>query len=182
MTYVASHIATVPSEGYKWYLIFLLDDKMLGDPVKKEIDEHFVELGRRAGEDTLVVRGYDPNTFLESLYEYDAAWRERVQSPGLLVTDKPPAAAEKPQSVDEARVFLFSLQRIYDEEQTLATFLTELIETLNEPEAIEALEKIEKRQQRKKRWGWLTKYLMLEPNFQGFGVNLNQLIRDITHR
>jgi len=181
MTYVATNIATVPSEGYKWYLIFLVDHKMLGDPVRREIDDYFLELGRRAGEDALVVRGYDPNTFLESLYAHDAAWEERVQSPALLVTDKPPAAAGNPQSVDEARVILFPLREIYDQEQTLAPFLTELIETLNEPEAIEALEKIEKRQQRKKWWGWLP-YLELKPNLWGFGVNFNRVIEDIKRR
>jgi hypothetical protein len=86
---------------------------------------------------------------------------------------------KKPESADDARVFLFSSGKIYDKDQTLAKFLTKLIETLNEPEAVEALEKMEKGQQRKQRWGWLNKYLMLEPNISGFGVRGNQVLEDI---
>jgi hypothetical protein len=47
MGYMASHIATVPTVGFKWYLIFL--EGSLRDPVKREIDEHFHDLGYMAG-------------------------------------------------------------------------------------------------------------------------------------
>jgi hypothetical protein len=178
MGFRASHIATVPSAGFNWYLIFL--EGSLRDPVKREIDDHFDELGRKSGRSTVVIRGYDADSFRESVYALNPEWRARAKFPALLVTDKPPAeATRKPGSVDDARVFLFSLEEIYSKDQTLATFLAKLLETLNEPEAVEALEKMERRQQRKQRWGWLNNYLMLEPNFQGFGVRGNQVLKDI---
>jgi hypothetical protein len=127
-----------------------------------------------------VIRGYDPMMFRESVYELNPEWEERAKFPALLVTDKSPAKATyEPESVDQARVFLFSLEEIYNEDQTLTKFLTKLLETLNEPEAIEALEKVERRQQRRQRWGWPNKYSMLEPNIWGLGIRGNELLADI---
>jgi hypothetical protein len=58
MAYTATHIATVPSSGFAWYLVFV--EASLSDPVHKEIDAHFNKLGNAAGRNTLVVRGHDP--------------------------------------------------------------------------------------------------------------------------
>jgi hypothetical protein len=92
------------------------------------------------------------------------------------VTDEPPAesiafdydAPDRPTS--HTRAFVFSLEQIYQAEQTLAKFLIKLIETLNEPVAIEALEYEQARWLRMERWGWLNRWLMLEPKISGFGV------------
>jgi hypothetical protein len=67
MGYIASHIATVPSTGFKWYLIFL--EGPFADEIKKEIDAHFLTLAREVGRDVLVVRGFDPTAFRESVVE-----------------------------------------------------------------------------------------------------------------
>jgi hypothetical protein len=76
MSYIASHVATIPTRGFEWYLIFL--EGPFTDEIKKEIDAHFVTLGREIGKDALVVRGFDPTAFRESVFEapafYDVKW------------------------------------------------------------------------------------------------------------
>lgn len=61
MGYIASHVATVPSTGFKWYLIFL--EGPFADEIKKEIDAHFLTLAREVGRDVLVVRGFNSDGF-----------------------------------------------------------------------------------------------------------------------
>jgi hypothetical protein len=182
MAYTATHIATVPSSGFAWYLIFV--EASLSDPVHKEIDAHFNKLGSTAGRGTLVVRGHDPASFRESVYALHPDWG-RVRPPALIVTDEPPAESiafdpyDRHRPMRHTRAFVFSLEQIYQEEQTLAKFLIKLIETLNEPEAIEALEYEQARWLRKERWGWLNRWLMLEPNISGFGVRGNEVLKDV---
>ena len=52
------------------YLIFL--EGSFTDEIKKEIDTHFVTLGREVGKDVMVVRGFDPAAFRESVFDADA--------------------------------------------------------------------------------------------------------------
>jgi hypothetical protein len=182
MSFVASHIGTVPSIGFRWYLIFL--EGSFDDPIRREIDEHFRVLGGEVGESTLVVRGHNPTTFRESVYEaaafYDDKWYERARFPALLVVDTPPTQAlSGPDAMDKARVFIFPLQEIYEEQQTLTGFLDNLLSALKNPAAMEALEDMEKVQSRKRYWGWLNRYVKMEPGIYGFGVNLNKVLTDI---
>jgi hypothetical protein len=44
---------------------------------------------------------------------------------------------------------------------------------------MEALEDMEKVQSRKRYWGWLNRYVKMEPGIYGFGVNLNKVLSDI---
>jgi hypothetical protein len=81
--------------------------------------------------------------------------------------------------MDKARVFTFPLQEIYDEQGTLTNFLDDLLAALKNPAAIEALEDMEKVQLRKRHWGWLNRYVKMEPGIYGFGVNLNRVLSDI---
>ena len=52
------------------YLIFL--EGSFTDEIKKEIDTHFLTRGREVGKDVMVVRGFDPAAFRESVFEADA--------------------------------------------------------------------------------------------------------------
>ncbi|MDQ3861900.1 MAG: hypothetical protein M3317_00035, partial [Actinomycetota bacterium] len=63
--------------------------------------------------------------------------------------------------------------------QTLTGFLDNLLSALKNPAAMEALEDMEQAQSRKRYWGWLNRYVKLEPGIYGFGVNLNKVLSDI---
>ena len=185
MSFVASHLGTVPSTGFRWYLIFL--EGSFFDPIRREIDEHFAVLGGEAGESTLVVRGHNPTKFRESVYEapafHDDKWYERAKFPALIALDTPPAQAlSGPDAMDKTRVLIFPLQEIYEEQQTLTSFLEELLAALKNSAALEALEDIEKVQARKRYWGWLNRYVVMEPGIYGFGVNLNKVLSDLAAR
>jgi hypothetical protein len=184
MSYVASHIATVPSTGFRWYLIFL--EGPFADEIKKEIDAHFLTLGREAGKDVLVVRGFDPTAFRESVYEasafQDDKWRERAKFPCLIVTNQVPGQAVSDANVlDTGKVMIFPLADIYSEHRSIAGFLTDLIEALRQVDAIEALETLHGNQLQKG-WSWLSKYFKMEPGFFGFNLKLNEAIKDLLAR
>src|SRR5271169_3607550 len=125
MSYIASHIATVPTRGFQWYLIFL--EGPFADDIKKEIDAHFVTLGREVGKDALVVRGFDPATFRESVFEapafYDVKWNERAKFPSLIVTNRAPGEALSDANVlEKGRVMIFPLADIYSKQKSLSGF------------------------------------------------------------
>jgi hypothetical protein len=181
MSFVASHLASVPSSGFRWYLLFI--ECPFVDVVKKEIDTHFVRLGQEAGRDALVVRGYDGSEFRSSVYEasafYDEKWLQRAKFPSLIVTSVPPAQAlADPANLENGKVIIFNLQQIYDEQKTLAGFLSDLVGALNNSDAVAALESLDKTKLQKG-WGWLTKYLKMEPGFFGFNIRLDKAIKDL---
>ena len=184
MSYVASHIATVPSTGFRWYLIFL--EGPFADEIRKEIDAHFLALGREVGKDVLVVRGFDPTTFRESIYEapafFDNKWRERAKFPALLVINCPPSEAlAKAENLEKAKVMIFPLAEIYQEHKSISGFLADLLEALKRNDALAALEGLDGTKLQKG-WGWLSKYFKMEPGFFGFSLNLNQAMRDLLAR
>jgi hypothetical protein len=181
MTYVASHVGTVPARGFEWYLIFL--EGSFADEIKKEIDAHFVTLGREIGENNLAVRGFDPATFRESVFEADAfnnvKWNERVKFPSLIVTNRAPSDALSDANILESgKVMVFPLAELYREQKSLAGFLSELVEALKKEDAMAALESVDGKKL-EKGWGWLSKYFKMEPGFFGFSLKLNDAIRDL---
>ncbi len=184
MSYVASHVATVPSGAFKWFLIFL--EGPFADEIRKEIDAHFLTLGREAGKDALVVRGFDPTSFRDSVYEapafFDDKWRKRGRFPALLVTNcQPSEALSDARNLDSGKVMIFPLEGIYREKQSIAGFLTELLEALRHPDASTALQELDGTKLQKC-WGWLTKYSKMEPEFFGFSLKLNEAVRDLLAR
>jgi hypothetical protein len=56
---------------------------------------------------------------------------------------------------------------IYESDKSLSGFFTNLFEALRNLDAIDALERLEAKHTRKQRWGWLAKYLKIEPGFRG---------------
>jgi len=81
MSMIASDIATIPASGFEWYALFLED--AFDDPVKTELSNNFLALGREVGRNVLVIRGFDPKEFYNSAYEtltlYDEQWQKRMQ-------------------------------------------------------------------------------------------------------
>jgi hypothetical protein len=180
VSYIASNIATVPSVGFKWYLTIL--EGPFADEIKREIDAHFLTLGRAAGKDVLVVRGFDPTEFRESVEAavfYDEKWFQRVKFPSLIVTNETPskALAEKG-ALDNRKVMVFPLADIYKEHQSITGFLTDLIDALKQPDAVEALESLNG-DELTRGWNWLSKYVKMRPGFFGFNLKLNEAIKDL---
>jgi len=181
MGYIASHIATVPSTGFQWYLIFL--EGPFADEIRKEIDAHFLTLAREVGKEVLVVRGLDPSAFRRSVYEapafFDEKWRKRAEFPALIVTNRVPSeAVSDANALEKGKVIIFPLADVYREHKSIAGFLTELVEALKQEDAIRSLEDLDGNKLQKG-WGWLGKYFKLEPGFFGFNLKLNSAIRDL---
>lgn len=134
MGYIASHIATVPSTGFQWYLIFL--EGPFADEIKKEIDAHFFTLAKEVGKDVLVVRGFDPTGFRESVLEapafFDEKWRKRAAFPSLIVTNRVPTEAVSDANVlEKGRVMIFPLAEVYREHKSISPFLSDLLTALS---------------------------------------------------
>jgi hypothetical protein len=181
MSYIASHLATVPSSGFRWYLIFI--ECPFVDEVQKEIDTHFHRLGQEAGRDALVVRGYQGSQFTTSLFEApafsDDRWRARAKFPSLIVSSVPPRdALGSAAALDSGKVIIFNLREIYDEKKSLAGFLAELVAALAKDDALAALDDLDPGRL-ERGWGWLSKYVKMEPGFFGFNVRLDKALKDI---
>lgn len=181
MSYIGSHIATVPSDGFQWYLIFLEDS--FNTNLKKDIENHFPVLGREAGADVLVVKGFDAAEFRDSVYEtpafFNDKWRDRAKFPSLLVINGPPSQVLcGVGKLDNSKIMIFPLENIYKEQGTLANFFSDLLEALKSNEAMVALETMEKKALTKW-WRWLNKYSKMEPGFFGFSIKLNEILKDV---
>jgi hypothetical protein len=181
MSYIANHVATVPKGNFAWYLIFL--ECPFTDAVQKEIDEHFVTLGREVGRDILVVRGFDPTTFRQSVFEApafkDEKWRDRARFPSLMVTNRAPSEAVTNNKIlDKGKVMIFPLAEIYGERKSLAAFLSDLVQALKSEDAMSALDSVDG-SRLEKGWGWLSKYVKMEPGFFGFSLKLNEAMKDV---
>jgi hypothetical protein len=184
MTYIATHAATIPAKGFSWYLIFL--ECPFTDEVRREIDLHFTTLGCVVGADALVVRGYDPVKFKLSVFEApaftDVDWQRWAMSPALLVTNRAPTdVVGDARELERGKVMIFPLDEIYSRSNSLAGFLTQLVQALHEEDSIAALETLDgTRLQRS--WGWLSRYIKMEPGFFGFNVRINDAVRDLLSR
>ena len=56
--------------------------------------------------------------------------------------------------------------------------MEDLVQALKDENAIAALKNIDK-PKLKTYWGWLSKYVKMEPGFFGFGVRLNEIMKDL---
>jgi len=180
MGFIVSNVATIPSKGFRWYLIFL--ETAFADEIKKEIDAHFLTLAREVGKDVLVVRGFDSN-FSQSVYEapafFDERWERRAKTPSLIVTNRVPSEAVSDANLlEKGKVMIFPLADVYREHKSIAGFLTDLVDALKQEDAIRALDNLDGNKLQRG-WGWLGRYFKMEPGFFGFNVNLNKAIKDI---
>jgi hypothetical protein len=125
MGYLASHVATIPKQGFQWYLIFL--EAAYADDIKREIDSNFSILAREVGKNTLVVRGLDATAFRESVFEasafYDDKWKERAKFPSLLVTNRvPDQVVSDAHILERGKAMILPLADIYREQSPWQDF------------------------------------------------------------
>jgi hypothetical protein len=184
MAYIASNIATVPSTGFQWYLIFL--EGPFADEIKKEIDAHFLTLAKEVGKEVLVVRGFDPTPFRESVMEapafFNEKWGNRAAFPCLIVTNRIPTEAVSDADVlEKGKVMIFPLADIYREHKSIAPFLSDLLTALKVEDAVKALDNLDG-STLEKGWGWLSRYFKMDPGFFGFNLKLDSAMRDLLAR
>jgi hypothetical protein len=192
MTMCASKIGSVPTKGFNWYLVLL--EGPFGNAIREQIDKYFITLGKEAGPDVLVVRGYDPTVFLNSFIESAAFYGsgdwaafygpddwKKVALPALVVTDALPTAVEQPGGLDPARVMLFPLREMYEKHQDISIFFEKLLAALHSAEASSALKKLDK-SKIEKYWGWITDYTEMKPGFFGFKADVGKIIADLLRK
>ena len=179
MSMIASDVATIPAEGFSWYVLFLED--AFDDPLKTQLSANFLTLGREVGRDVLVVRGFDPSEFFKSAYEtvtlYDPEWTDRLRRPGILVSDTAPRLLlSEPAKLRAAKLIYMPLASFRERPSaSLSDLLRQLVAALRDPDADRALSGLEPGAFSRV-WGWLARFVELKPNFMGFGVNLNEML------
>lgn len=184
MSMSVTSMAKIPSQGFDWYVLFLED--RWDDQLRQELVNNFVILGQEVGPDVLVVRGHDVSDFFNQAFEifalYDKKWKDQIDPPALLVTNIPPAEIEDDrQKLEKAKVILLPLGPRYMRPGSITNVLRELASSLHSTDAMNALQTLD-RPEIENRWGWITRYFDLRPNFMGFGVNINQVIDDMTQQ
>jgi hypothetical protein len=180
MTMCASKIGTVPTKGFDWYIVLL--EGPFGNEIREQIDKYFITLGREAGSDVLVVRGYDSTTFLNSFIESAAFYGpgdwKAVDVPAVVVTDALPTAVEHHDGLDKAKVMIFPLRQVYETHKDISAFLEKLLRALHSAEASAALEKLDA-VKIERYWSWITEYVEMKPGFFGFKADVGKLIGDL---
>ena len=171
MSMVATSIATVPTTGFKWYIVLL--EGPFADEIKNQINKYFTTLGKEVGPDILAVRGYDPtnfkNSFIESAAFYGEGDWKNVEVPALVVTDALPIAVETPGGLDNARVMLFPLRPVYEKHKDISVFFGQLIAALHSGAGVEALAGLDESKVEKWR-EWISEYPEMKPRLFGFNV------------
>ena len=177
MTMCASKIGTVPTRGFEWYIVLL--EGPFGNEIREQIDKYFTTLGKEAGPEVLVVRGYDAtqfrNSFIESAAFYGPSDWKTVDVPAIVVTDALPTAVEERDGLDQARVMIFPLKQIYERHKDISIFFEKLLKALHSSEASAALEKLDKAKI-EKYWSWISDYVELKPGFFGFKADVGKMI------
>jgi hypothetical protein len=182
MAMIASDIATIPTTGFNWYVLFLED--RYDDPIKIELSSNFLALGQEVGRNALVVRGFDEDTFYSSVYEavtlYDDEWHQKMTRPALLISDTAPRLLlEEPNKLKAAKLILIPLSQLRSKGPgAIVDLLRNLVLALRDEDAVRLLVQLDS-DGIKRKWGWLTKYLDLKPSFMGFGINLNAVLEDL---
>jgi len=173
----ASRIGTVPTEGFDWYIVLL--EGPFGNEIREQIDKYFTTLGKEAGPEVMVVRGYDATQFRDSFIDSAAFYGpgdwKTVDVPAIVVTDALPTAVEQREGLDQARVMVFPLRQIYERHKDISIFFEKLLRVLHSSEASAALEKLDKAKI-EKYWSWISDYVELKPGFFGFNADLGKMI------
>jgi hypothetical protein len=178
MGYLATDIARIPSEGYEWY-IFLLEDGW-NDDLRRELTENFLNFVREVGPNVLVVRGTEPRDFRNALFDRYVLHRDypdrSLPLPAILVSNLSPSAMNgKPEAMEAAKIILFPLDRQYLRPSSITNFLQQVAQAAQDTRSFDALESLDE-VELERRWGWITEYFDLKPNFFGFGLNLNKVM------
>lgn len=180
MSMCASSIGTVPTKGFEWYIVLL--EGPFADEIRNQIDKYFTSLGKEAGPNVLVVRGYDPTTFKNSFIESSAFYGEgdwkNIEVPALVVTDALPGAVEREGGLDNAKLMIFPLRSVHEKQKDISIFFERLLSALQSEEATESLNTLNK-SNLEKYWGWISEYTEMKPGFFGFSVDLKKMVADL---
>jgi hypothetical protein len=206
MGHTTTDLAHVPSEGYNWY-IFIIEGEWQTD-IREALNRNFRELADALNNETLVVRGTDPKRldpqimhfYIESDPRYDRDVYDLP--PALLITnflldftskiDEASSAEEAKkierqnreamqeiiESEEDNYRILLPLSDLQINSDTIGDFLAELVHCLDSEQPIQALEE-QRASEIEDHWGWLGRYMKIQPNFMGFGVNVDNIVRDI---
>ncbi len=189
MGHVASDIATVPAtngkgEHYNWFIFFLPGE--YENQIRNEITDNFFRISRRVGKENLFVTGTELDDFHSDVLLRYRGYRQgyfddNVPLPALMVTDTAPSEVAVELQDFDAKILYFPLADTHLREGMLSNFLRQLFATLQDAEAFENLEEMHDDMLNEK-WGWVTRYFDLKPNFMGLGINLNAIIEDLANR
>lgn len=189
MGYSATNIATVPiisgeGEHYNWFVFFLPGP--FENQIRTEVLNNFFRLSEQVGTENLFVTGADVDHFHSQVLLRYAMYlkgfdENNIPLPALMITDTAPSEVEIEAGEINAQIMYFPLADTYLKEGMLSNFLRQVCTTLQDAESFEDLENMQQDKLDKK-WGWVTRYFDLKPNFMGFGINLNAVIEDIAKR
>jgi hypothetical protein len=171
--YLTSSVATIPAQGFTWYIVLLQDDWY--DDVRRELEENFGALAKAAGPDVLAVKGLVPDEFTHEMLAVFQL-KEMPDLPAIIVTDVPPSIAQRDSVArDSAHVMLFPLGHRRERGQ-VTEILARITSALRSEEAIEALKKADPAALAKT-WRWLD-VVEVKPSFLGlFKVDLGKILR-----
>ncbi|WP_433965868.1 hypothetical protein [Tunturiibacter gelidiferens] len=184
MTMCASKIGTVPTIGFDWYIVLL--EGPFGDAIREQIDKYFMTLGKEAGPDILVVRGYDATAFRDSFesaalysrsFDVPDDWKSTFL-PAIVVTDALPTAIKTPNGLDQAKVMIFPLREIYKKHNDISIFFGKLLAALHSNKASYALDRLDE-SEIEREWSWMREYVEMKPGFFGFKFDLGKMIAGI---
>jgi hypothetical protein len=159
----------------------LLEDNW-SDALRQELADNFQNLARETGPKTLVVRGLRPGSFAAQVlasYALDHDVSARPRLPALLIVDRLPneVKGHDPRA-EGVRMILLPLADQYVRPGSVTDLLLNVAKTLKNPNGVKSLDLLDKRSI-EMHWGWLVRYADLKPNFMGFGVNINAILRDM---
>jgi len=175
MGYLATDIGRIPSEGFDWFIYLIMDDWK--NEISKEIEDNFNILAKEVGPKALVVKGIDPKYFTAGILETYGMMEKNKNIwntvPALLISDTTPKILQEQKDVIPKIIYISLLKQCTP--GTLTNILRQISRSLSDNTGVEALQSLD-RSRILEKWGWITKYLDIKPNFFGFGIDLDEII------
>ena len=183
MGYIATNLSTIPSQGFRWYIFFLLDN--WSDSLRDEVEKNFLRFAEEVGSDCLAVQGTDRVRFYNSVLSSElmklAPSGERPPLPALIVSNYSPDAMDDSSGIKDMKnvqLMIFPLAAKYIKPGSITEFLKNLASTLQD----DSLEELKSKEEIRKKWSWLVRYCELKPSFFGVTVNVLQVLEDLFRR
>jgi hypothetical protein len=167
-------------------LVCLLLPGPFDNQIRQELLVNFNRLATQVGRQNLVVTGADIDEFHTQVLLRYALYlkgfdQDNIPVPALLVTDLAPTEVRVEDGEINAKILFFPLAQAYLRAGMLSDFLRQLCATLQDAESFEDLENLQAAKIAEK-WGWVSRYFELKPNFFGLGVNINAILDDAMNR
>jgi hypothetical protein len=177
MGYLATDLLRIKAQGFDWYVLLVEDNYY--DQRRSELSRNFEAFARDLGRDALAVRGVDRDAFRDQVLDIYHVRRTGCRLPALLITDTlPRRTPDNEERMRHARVVLLSLPSRDWKPGDTSELLQAVARGVGDPEAFNALQQLDPSRFRSK-WGWLTRYFDLKPNFMGFGVDVDQILEEM---